>query len=767
MVIPERYVILDSLSDAVLLINRDYTIAFANHHFLQLCATSAEEIVGEKCYQILHHSPFPCAQGNLPSTQCIHRQVFETGRPARVAHYHDLGAGEKKFLEISASPLQDGQGNISQLVTVIRDSTAQEKARERGLLAIIEEEDAIFRSAPFSLTFLDRDLRIIRINSAMEELVGFTLAEVKGRHCYDLWGQHAQDDKRQGREKICDDCKVEDARRHGQTYQHERQVGDKHLLITSSPVRNRAGAIVGTLECGQDVTALCEADRKARQAKEEWERTFNAMPDIVTIQDREMHIVRANKAAEDFFEVGPGELIGTHCYKIFRGSEEPCKNCPLAETLVGGGNHREIVRHPNLGKIFQVSSAAIYDSNGDLAYLVHVAQDISRQKQLEEELLQAHKMEAIGTLAGGVAHDFNNILSAIVGYAELAKMEVAEDTQVAADLGEVLRAAQRASDLVKQILTFSRKGSHEREALQPYLLVKEALKLLRASLPATMEIIEDIDPDSGAILADPTKIHQIVVNLCTNALHALAEESGKVTVTVKRRDLDSQEVAGHPGVEPGEFVELMVADNGCGMSTQVQRRIFEPYYTTKATGKGTGLGLAVVLGIVNDYGGLIKVESEVGKGTTFHVFFPAMAAAADMAAGGPEGGGEATLPKGTERILTVDDEQAIIALQKSSLSRLGYKVTARSSSEEALALFRDDPQGFDVLITDQTMPHLSGRHLAEEVLRLRPDLPIILCTGYSAVVSKQEALDLGIKRYLLKPVAIHELARVVREVLDG
>jgi CheY-like chemotaxis protein len=372
-------------------------------------------------------------------------------------------------------------------------------------------------------------------------------------------------------------------------------------------------------------------------------------------------------------------------------------------------------------------------------------------------------MEAIGTLAGGIAHDFNNILSAIMGYTELAVLGVPEKLPAKQNLQEVLKASHRAKDLVRQILTFSRQGEQERKPVLIFPIVKETLKLLRASLPSTIEIRQKIDSETGVIEANLTQIHQVVMNLCTNAAHAMRENGGVLEVSLVNVEMDIDTTAQHPDIHPGPYLRLTVSDTGIGIAPDLVERIFDPYFTTKKVGEGTGLGLAVVHGIVKSHGGIIKVYSELGKGSTFHVYFPLIDGFQEIT----ETQKVELLPMGDhERVLFVDDEQALVELGEKMLEHLGYEVTVRTSSIEALELFRNQPDRFDLIITDFTMPNMTGDKLAQEVMRLRPGLPVILCTGFSERISEMKAKALGIQEFVMKPFDLNDLARTIRRALD-
>jgi len=382
--------------------------------------------------------------------------------------------------------------------------------------------------------------------------------------------------------------------------------------------------------------------------------------------------------------------------------------------------------------------------------------------KLQEQLTQALKMEAIGTLAGGIAHDFNNILFPMFGYLEMMLEDVPKESPLRGHLVEVFSGAKRARDLIKQILTFSRQSDHERKPLETQRVIKEALKLIKSSLPTTIEISKDIQKDCGLVLAEPTQIHQIVMNLCTNAYHAMEEKGGKLAITLKEVELAAKDFK-DPAMIPGPHVCLTVADTGPGMEQSIIDRIFDPYFTTKEEGKGSGLGLAVIHGIVKNHGGDISVYSEPGKGAEFKVYLPVIKKQKETA----KFETDTPIQKGTERILLVDDQDLIVDMERQMLERLGYHITARTSSIEALEAFRANPDKFDLVITDMTMPNMTGDKLAGEMIKIRTDIPIILCTGFSEMMSQERAESLGLKGFLMKPVVLKELSSVIRKVLDG
>lgn len=414
-----------------------------------------------------------------------------------------------------------------------------------------------------------------------------------------------------------------------------------------------------------------------------------------------------------------------------------------------------------------VSTALVRDSDNQPQYFISHIKDITAQKnreknrrKYERQLRQSQKLEAIGALAGGIAHDFNNILSAVIGYGELAMGRAEKGTPLADDLSEILTAGNRAKDLIKQILTFSREKEMAKNPVRLAMIVKECAKLLRSSIPATIDMITDLNSDA-AVMGDAAQFHQIVMNLCTNASQAMKRTGGQLTITLKDVLLDKEFAATHPDLSPGPHVLLSIQDSGSGIPPDIIDHIFVPFFTTREKEEGTGLGLSVVHGIVKDFKGEILVYSEMGKGTVFKIYFPAVKKTPSHESVVP-----VSIPAGSERILLVDDEPSIVKMGKQVLESLGYHVTVRTNGIEALELFKARKDDFDLIISDMTMPKMDGEALVREIKKITAQIPIILCTGFNPNMDEDRAAALGISALAHKPFSKHELGMTIRRILD-
>lgn len=489
----------------------------------------------------------------------------------------------------------------------------------------------------------------------------------------------------------------------------------------------------------------------------------NAGRDAMMILDPNHRILAVNEAIMTATGLSAVELTGRYCYEIFSPRQPSCSTSASAHSCTGGEMYLSDLTPRARQKAFHVSSVPMLEADDKARYTLCIARDIDDAERLEEKLFQTHRMETMGMLAGGIAHDFNNILTAILGFAEITRAKLSMGRPVAGEIDEVIAAARRAADLVGQILRYSRSDDRRKRPLRMDEIVREALKMLRSTLPATIDLQTDISREGTLVLADPTSIHQVVVNLCTNAQRAIGQGKGNLRITLRKVCLPACRIPVSDGIAPGSFIELVIQDNGKGMDKETMARMFEPYFTTREQGEGTGLGLAVTHGIVQEHNGFIKVKSVPGKGSAFHIYLPAMEEEITLS----DEQEEESLPGGRERILFVDDEAAIVNFGRSFLESLGYHVYTETDSIVALEKFKDDPAGFDLVITDQTMPGLTGMELARSMLALRADLPIILCTGYSAALSEEDVRLAGIRNFLAKPMDTKILADTVRKLLDG
>lgn len=480
---------------------------------------------------------------------------------------------------------------------------------------------------------------------------------------------------------------------------------------------------------------------------------------ILILFDNRLRARWVNKATHGLFP----DALGRTCHEIFCAKNEHCGECALQQSVVSGKIESTTQRTGIIGAdgeeiVYDITASPVHGKDGAVSGLMVIAENVTEKYRLEKQLRHTQKMEAIGTLAGGVAHDFNNVLTPIMGYTEIIKLKMRQDQLVNqvidGYLEEILKAAKRAKALVEQVLTFSR--SIEKREVQQYLhpIVKEVMKLMRSTLPSTIVIKEEVDEQCGMVLIDPVQLHQILINLCTNASHAMTGQHGTLTVSLKN---------GPVGMDGKDWLELAVADTGVGIHEDIIDRIFEPYFSTKEKTSGTGMGLAMVHGIVNRQGGHISVESEVGKGSVFRVLFPVLRRESkfDQIVSLSE------LKRGTGTILLVDDEEQVAHVTGQILQNLGYTVITATLPTDALAILSAGPDRFDLLLTDLTMPGLTGLELADQAKKIRDDLPIILITGYSEMVPKDHAMAAGITRYCMKPISMRELSDVVYRTITN
>nr|WP_321464544.1 ATP-binding protein [uncultured Desulfobulbus sp.] len=526
---------------------------------------------------------------------------------------------------------------------------------------------------------------------------------------------------------------------------------------------------------GRADSPLVEAE--LQHALEQWQYTYDAIIDPVLILDADLHVVRANQAAQQLLSVNGSPIEGKKCHQLFAGSEETCPFCPVPSVRMERKSQQREQNFRYLGRTFSVSCSPLF-AREEIVGFVYFAKDISVQRNLEKRLVHAHKLESIATLAGGIAHDFNNILGAILGNADLLLYRLPSPKQdrsakepvgpaiSSEEIGEhiqaIRRAGTRAKELVTQILAFSRQSTNQRRNLLIAPVVKESCRLLRASLPATIEMRVSVAENVGMIYADPGQIQQVVMHLCTNAAQALKQQTGVIEISLRESETGKAEQLRYHNLAPGKYVVLTVKDNGRGMPAEMLERIFDPFFTTREVGEGSGMGLAVLHGIIVSHDGVIDVSSEVGKGSAFTVFFPRIHDEAEE-----DVDAATAMPRGTETILFVDDEEDIVTMRTRMLSYLGYRVLPATSPEQALSYFNSGQEQIDLVITDHTMPRMTGLQLATEIMTNFPNIPIILCSGYSEAVTLEEALDAGVRRFLAKPVDMRLLAIAIREILPN
>lgn len=648
-------------------------------------------------------------------------------------------------------------GELEYLSTIMRDISD----RKRASIFL----DTIINAVGDPLFVKDCQHRLIVLNRSLCEFLGYKKEQLLGKSDYHFFPldqaslfQSKDEEVFQGLGESIHEEEVTDS------------FGKKRIISTKKTAfeddtGNRY--LVGVI---RDITELKESERKLHNNVRFLNSIIKNLPLCIKLIASDGTILDINPAGLAMIGAQPGMSVsGVKIYQFIHQEDLAAYQHFNTEICQGASKSCRFRIIDLSGRTHTMESTAVPIPGADGQGLVQlgITRDLTDEierdtatKTLEAQLQQAQKMEAIGNLAGGIAHDFNNILTAILGYSELVHLQ-AQDPLIRRNLGQIIAAGLRARDLVKQILTFSRKHQEELKPLLLQTVLHEAMLLLRASIPSSIEIVEQIDETCGPVLAVAGQIHQIIMNLCTNAYLAMGEESGRIRVSLKPLALTQEGQVELPGLQPNQYILLEVEDNGVGMPPEIVKRIFEPYFTTREKNKGTGLGLSVVHGIVSNHSAKIMVKSNPGQGARISIFFP-QAATAHI----PAGTISEEAPCGNERLLVVDDEAMLSLMLQQMLQQLGYNVTIFNNSLDALQSFKENPANFDLVITDMTMPHMSGDQLARAMLTIRPDLPILLCTGYSDRLHSHDVQVAGIREVLLKPILLNDLAWAIRQALD-
>lgn len=750
----------------------DHSLRFVNEAYCRYFGETRERLLNEGYW----HHVFPEDQQRLKA----HLASLGTSNPvAQIEHRVTDAGGEVRWLQWIDRLILDEAGNPLEIQAVGRDITLRKRTEEE-LQAAHRQVLDIIDFLPDPTFVIDREGRVIAWNRAIEEMTGVDAEVVLGK------GNHEHSIPFYGirRPLLIDlvflaDSEIEEKysplRREGgvviaETFIPSFRGKEVFLWGKASPIYDQRGNIVGAIESIRDITEARTAENALRESERRFREILENVDLASVILDLQGRVIFCNDFVLKVTGWRRDEMLGADSFEEFVSEEHRADTRLAFEQMIETGItlarfENDILTRSGERRTLHWNNTALRDSAGQISGVTCIGEDITERKQLEKQLSQVHKMEAIGTMAGGIAHDFNNILAAILGYTELSLLQVSGSSSLHSHLQQILASTIRARDLVRQILVFSRRH-HDLESVRVDLnaALQETLKFLRATLPATIEIRIHLSNRDLIVQMNPTQLHQVLVNLAANAAHAMREHGGVLDISLHEVKVDATKALQHRELEPGSYVGIRVSDTGHGMDPVTMERIFDPYFTTKGVGEGSGLGLSIVHGIVTRYRGVIDVESEPGMGTRFHILIP------EAENTSPSEAQREPIRKvsgGTESILVVDDEEPLVRLLTQNLELLGYRVLGKTNGDEALAVFREHPDGFDLVITDLTMPRLTGMDLVEQMQALKPDVRIILCTGFAESISEEKGRALGIQGLLFKPYQRDDVAEMVRFVLDG
>jgi PAS domain S-box-containing protein len=760
----ENYRILfDNAPDLIIVINIKGNFLDLNNKFEQESGYSREEIIGESVFTsgILTESSVNLSIPYLEKLLAGKKQILlEVEGVAR--------DGSKVPYELLAVPIKK-DGKIVAIQATMRNITDRRQAEAEKEKLQVQLSNAMeiahlgyweYDVVNDLFTFNDHFYKIFRTTA--KQVGGYTmsLAEYARRFVHPDDMTVIEEENRKAIEATDPHC--------SRQLEHRMLYADGtvgHISVRFFIIKDDDGRTVKTHGVNQDITEPKRMEEALRRSEEKYRNILENIEDGYYEVDIAGNYTFFNKSMCRILGYSVDELMGKNNREYMDGENAKKVYQAFHDMYQTGIATKaldwKLIRKDGSECFVETVVSLITDINNNKVGFRGIARDVSERKSIEEQLNQARKMESIGTLTGGIAHDFNNIMGIIIGNTELALDDVPEWNPAYSNLEEIKKASLRATNIVRQLLSFSRKTDQKLQPIEIDLVIKDALRFLRSTIPTSIDIHQDIQAMDEVILANPTQINQIMMNLCINASHAMEQTGGNITVNVEKMILDNNSAKDYPDLKSRKHVKVTVSDTGPGIDPAIIDRIFDPYFTTKEVGKGSGMGLAMVQGIVKNHSGAILVDSRPGQGTTFTILFPLVEGKTAV-----ETETIQALPMGSETILFVDDELSIVKMVREMLERLGYKVETAITPQDALERFRLNPDHFDLVITDMTMPQMTGVKLSEKIMGIRPDIPVIICTGHSVLIDEERAKQLGIAAYVMKPIIMTEIAKTLREVLD-
>ncbi len=763
----QHELILNLAGEGILGLDLDGKVTSVNAAALGICGYEMEELLGRGLHQILHHTKLD--DSPYPEEECpIHLSLL-TGEPKRVSEdVFWTKAGKNFIVEYVTTPIIE-HDRVAGTVLIFKDIT-ERKRTEEALRASERFLADVLDSIQDGISVVDQEYNILRVNPTMERWFPHKLP-LPGKKCYEVYQEQAQP---------CEDCPTRRAMETGQTCADELQLahgpGEKSrwMEVYAFPMLDPATEkINGVIQYFRDIGQRRQAEEALRANERFLTAIFASIQDGISILDLDYNIVRVNAAMDQAYPQSM-PMVGKKCYAAYHGRAKPCEICPTRRTLETGQADRAVVIERGASgeilKFIDLFTFPLIDlASGQMQGVVESVRDITQQKQAEEalhrseaNLLQSQKMEAVGRLAGGVAHDFNNILTAIIGYIELLQAKFEPGDPRLNDTEEIQKAAERAASLTRQLLAFSRKQIFAPKVLNLNKLLLNLDKMLRRLLSEEIKLVTIPGENLGEVKADPGQIEQVIINLAVNARDAMPR-GGVITLETQNVSLDAAYAQKYAEVQPGDYVMLAVSDTGSGLDEVSRARIFEPFFTTKELGKGTGLGLSTVHGIIKQSGGHINVYSELGQGATFKVYLPRLRRPVQAEAAAPT---SCNFDRGTETILLVEDEEMVRQVAWRILELKGYTVLEAASGPEALVVSQQTQAPIHLMLTDVVMPGMSGGETAERLQAQRPELKILFMSGHTEnSIVHHGVLDPGVA-FIQKPFRSDLLVHQVRQLLD-